>query len=110
MLSSIQGRVDGIVAVIAGINLTNVIYQTKYKKWLKENAGKHIVNRYGKLERIPFAFITSPQITFSTPGRTPYFTVIFTLSIFTFVISYKRVKFSILKNSNDNTHGHLTAK
>ena len=84
-------------------SLTNLIYRTKYKNWIKENAGKYIVNKYGKLEKIPLAFITSSQIALPITSRTVYFTTIFTISVFTFVISYKRVKFNLLKNSNGNT-------
>ena len=99
-------RPDGAGKAAAGITgavLTNLIYRTKYKNWIKENAGKHIVNKYGKIEKIPLAFITSSQITLPITGRTLYFTTIFIISVFTFVISYKRVKFNLLKNNNDDT-------
>lgn len=102
-VSAISGGAGGTAAGVAGAGLTNLIYRTKYKNWIKENAGKHIVNKYGKLEKIPLAFITSSQIALPITGRTLYFTTIFTISVFTFVISYKRVKFNLLKNSNDDT-------
>jgi hypothetical protein len=98
-LSSVSFVLAG--PILAG--LTNLIYRTKYKNWIKENAGKYIVNKYGKLEKIPLAFITSSQIALPITSRTVYFTTIFTISVFTFVISYKRVKFNLLKNSNGNT-------
>ena len=102
-VAAISGGAGGTAAGMTGAGLTNLIYQTKYKKWIKENAGKHIVNKYGKIEKIPLAFITSSQITLPITGRTLYFTTIFIISIFTFVISYKRVKFNLLKNNNDDT-------
>jgi hypothetical protein len=102
-MSAVSGASGGTAAGAAGAGLTNLIYRTKYKNWIKENAGKYIVNKYGKLEKIPLAFITSSQIALPITGRTLYFTTIFTISVFTFVISYKRVKFNLLKNSNDDT-------
>jgi hypothetical protein len=102
-VSAISGGAGGTAAGVVGAGLTNLIYRTKYKNWVQENAGKHIVNRYGRLEKIPLAFITSSQIALPITSRTLYFTTIFTISVFTFVISYKRVKFNLLKNSNDDT-------
>lgn len=102
-ISAISGGAGGTAAGLMGTGLTNIIYRTKYKNWVKENAGKHIINKYGRLERLPFAFIAPPQITLPITGRTLYFTTILIISIFTFVISYRRVKFNLLKNSNDNT-------
>jgi hypothetical protein len=102
-MSAVSGGAGGTAAGVAGAGLTNLIYRTKYKNWIKENAGKYIVNKYGKLEKIPLAFITSSQIALPITSRTVYFTTIFTISVFTFVISYKRVKFNLLKNSNGNT-------
>ena len=101
-VSAVSGGVGGTEAGAVGVGLTNLIYRTKYKNWVQENAGKHIVNRYGRLEKIPLAFITSSQIALPITSRTLYFTTLFTISVFTFVISYKRVKFNLLKNSNDN--------
>ena len=103
-MAAVSGGVPAVPAAgVAGAGLTNLIYRTKYKNWIKENAGKYIVNKYGKLEKIPLAFITSSQIALPITSRTVYFTTIFTISVFTFVISYKRVKFNLLKNSNGNT-------
>jgi len=102
-MPAVSGDAGGTAAGVAGAGLTNLIYRTKYKNWIKENAGKYIVNKYGKLEKIPLAFITSSQIALPITSRTFYFTTIFTISVFTFVISYKRVKFNLLKNSNGNT-------
>ena len=102
-VSALSGGAGGTAAGVAGAGLTNLIYRTKYKTWLKENGGKYLVNKYGRLEKIPLAFITPSQITLPITGRTLYFVTIFTISIFTFVLSYKRVKFNLLKNINDDT-------
>ena len=47
------------------IGTGTVIYKMRYKRWLKENGGKYIVNRVGKLEMVPMAFIATGTITIS---------------------------------------------
>lgn len=56
--SSIAGEfAGGSSASAAIIGARTVIYKMRYKNWLKENAGKYVVNRAGKLEMVPLAFI-----------------------------------------------------
>ena len=42
-----------------------MIYKIRYKHWLKENGGKYIVNKLGKLEMVPMAFIVPAAVTIS---------------------------------------------
>ncbi len=53
------GAASGSYATVATIGLGTAIYKMRYKQWAKENAGKYMVKRFGKLEMIPLAFITA---------------------------------------------------
>lgn len=53
------GAAGGSSATITTIGLGTAIYKVRYKQWAKENAGKYMVNRFGKLEMVPLAFITA---------------------------------------------------
>lgn len=57
------GFAGGASASATTIGVGTLIYKMRYKRWLKENAGKYIVNSLGKLEMIPLAFITTGTIT-----------------------------------------------
>jgi hypothetical protein len=43
-MAAVSGGTGGTAAGVAGAGLTNLIYRTKYKNWIKENAGKYIVS------------------------------------------------------------------
>ena len=59
------GFAGGSTASAATIGAGTVIYKMRYKNWLKENAGKYVINKFGKLEMVPMAFIASGTITIS---------------------------------------------
>ena len=59
------GFAGGSSASALTIGTGTVIYKMRYKRWLKENGGKYIVNRLGKLEMVPMAFIATGTITIS---------------------------------------------
>ena len=59
------GFAGGSSASAASIGAGTLIYKMRYKSWLKENGGKYIVNKLGKLEMVPMAFIATGTITIS---------------------------------------------
>ena len=59
------GFAGGSSASAATIGAGTVIYKVRYKRWLKENSGKYILNNLGKLEMVPAAFIAAGTITIS---------------------------------------------
>lgn len=65
--SSIAGGfAEGSSESAATIGAGTLIYKMRYKSWLKENGGKYIVNKLGKLEMVPMAFIATGTITISS--------------------------------------------
>ena len=52
----------GFSASILSLGTGTGLYKVRYSKWLKENAGKYFVNKVGKLEQIPLAFVL-PAVT-----------------------------------------------
>lgn len=64
--SSMAGGFAGSSSASAAtIGSGTLIYKMRYKSWLKENGGKYIVNKLGKLEMVPMAFIATGTITIS---------------------------------------------
>ena len=62
--NSMAGGFDGGSSTsAASIGFWTAIYKMRYKSWLKENGGKYIVNKLGKLEMVPMAFIATGTIT-----------------------------------------------
>ena len=59
------GFAGGSSASALTIGTGTVVYKMRYKRWLKENGGKYIVNSLGKLEMVPMAFIATRTITIS---------------------------------------------
>ena len=57
--SMIGGFGGGLTASALSIGSGTIIYKMRYKKWLKENAVKYVMNEAGKLEMIPLAFIAT---------------------------------------------------
>ena len=91
------GFAGGSSASAATIGVGTAIYKVRYKKWLKENAGKHVVNRLGKLEMLPLAFMSVP-----TAGITisPLTLIILTNSYY-FLKGYINKKEEIVNHSKD---------
>lgn len=61
------GFVGGSSASAATIGTGTLIYKMRYKSWAKENAGKYIVNKFGKLEMVPLAFTIATGTTIISP-------------------------------------------
>lgn len=59
------GFAGGSSASATTIGASTLIYKIRYKNWLKENGGKYIVNKFGKLEMVPMAFIATGTMTIS---------------------------------------------
>ena len=57
------GFAGGSSASAATIGAGTLIYKMRYKSWLKDNAGKYIVNNLGKLEMVPMAFLATGTMT-----------------------------------------------
>ena len=63
--SMVGGFYGGSSASDVTIGTGTAIYKIRYKSWLKENGGKYIVNKLGKLEMAPMAFIATGTVTIS---------------------------------------------
>ena len=91
--SAVGGLTGGLAAGTTGASISAYLTRKRYKKWLKDNAQKYVVNKFGRLERLPMCFIVC-----MSPVRIPSWVIIVAPTVYSFVVSYVKVKNSEKNN------------